>query len=71
MLYFVVKQDNGYVIREMTAEEMYSRIKADPALSKRLDRSPFSTQQEAEKRRRALIEVERSINTENASSTGS
>lgn len=40
-LYFVVKTGKSYEVWEMTAKEMYARVKADPRLRDRLEQSPF------------------------------
>ena len=53
-LYFVIKQGGRYAVLETTAEQMYARISADPTLTDSLDRSPFKTRSEAEKRRDEL-----------------
>ena len=53
-LYFVVKVGRLYAIWKMTPEQMYARVNADPTLKDHLDRAPFKTRTEAEKRRDEL-----------------
>jgi hypothetical protein len=56
-LYYVVRAgETGepYAIWEMTAEAMAERVEKDSTLVKRLDRAPFKTRAEAEKRRNEL-----------------
>jgi hypothetical protein len=54
LLYFVVKVGDSYVVWEITAKEMYARVNADPTLGARLERAPFASRAEAEKRRDEL-----------------
>jgi hypothetical protein len=46
-LFYVVKTSSGY---EMTPAEMRNRMAADRKLERSLDRSPFTTREEADKR---------------------
>ena len=54
LLYYLVRTDNTYAIWEMTARLMNARIHADPTLKDRLDRAPFRSRIEAEKRQEEL-----------------
>jgi hypothetical protein len=56
LFYYVVKLDSGYVVWEITHDEMAERIRADPTLAGRLDRAPFRTRAEAERRRDELAD---------------
>ena len=49
-LYSVVRVAKTWGICEMTAEAMAERVEQDITLLKRLDRAPFKTRAEAEKR---------------------
>ena len=49
-LYFVVRIAKTWGIWELTAEAMAERVEQDRTLLSRLDRAPFKTRAEAEKR---------------------
>ena len=53
-LYYVVRVGETWAVWEMTSEAMAERVGQDSTLVKRLDRAPFKTRAEAEKRRDEL-----------------
>jgi hypothetical protein len=53
-LYYVVLVGDIWAIWEMTVETIAERSREDSTLVKRLDRAPFKTRAEAEKRRNEL-----------------
>jgi hypothetical protein len=57
-LFYVVKTLGGYAVWEATPQAAYDFTKEDPTLNARLDRTPFSTRAEAERRREVLRAAE-------------
>ena len=55
LLFFVVKEADGFAICEGTREEMFELTIRDGTLDVRLDRTPFKTRAEAEARLRYLL----------------
>jgi len=53
-LYYVVLVGKTWAVWGMTTEAMAERVEEDSTLVKRLDRAPFKTRAEAEKRRDEL-----------------
>ena len=53
-LYYVILVGDIWAIWEMTVETIAERSREDSTLVKRLDRAPFKTRAEAEKRRNEL-----------------
>jgi hypothetical protein len=50
LLFYVVHTSDGYIVWEMTPVAMFEWTKKDPTLTARLDRTPFATRAEAERR---------------------
>jgi hypothetical protein len=50
ILFYVVHTSDGYTVWETTPDAMFERTKRDPTLNARLDRTPFKTRAEAERR---------------------
>jgi len=57
-LFYVVRTSKGYFVWEATPEAVFDRMKKDPKLNARLDRTPFLKRGEAEHRCRALLAAE-------------
>ena len=55
VLFYIVETNDGYVVWEAAPEEMFNHMKADPTLNTRLDRNPFITRAEAERRCKELM----------------
>jgi hypothetical protein len=63
-LFYVVRTSKGYFVWEATPEAVFDRMKKDPTLNARLDRTPFLTRGEAEHLCRALWQQNKKKNAE-------
>jgi hypothetical protein len=53
-MFYVIKGRRGYFVYEATPENLFMRAKDDPTLTLRMDRDPFTTRVEADRRSKGL-----------------